>query len=333
MDQSRTCPRCGTPVKAPRWFCAHCETDLEAQARIVWEHVQEEDRRQRQAPLLGLPSLLVLICSALCLVAAFGVGWLQERDRAGAPTHDPSAMALMAVTAETPLSNRSAPPATPTARPTATPPATPPPEEVVKALVTDDPNPAQAWLGQRALAANAEMVAGQSVYLERDVTETDEAGRLLRYIFLADGTFVNAKLVRLGLATVHVVPPDVKYEELLEEAARASTRDKERLRLMTATPQPQPTVAPTWTPTWTPTSTPSPTTLPSPEPTQTPAPPGMTKTPEPPAPTSTPQPPAPTSTPQPPARTNTPQPPTPTATPHPSETPEPTAVGTRSISP
>ena len=48
------------------------------------------------------------------------------------------------------------------------------------------------WMGPEASAVNKELVEGKTVYLEKDVSETDKYDRLLRYIFLADGTFVNA---------------------------------------------------------------------------------------------------------------------------------------------
>jgi micrococcal nuclease len=70
-------------------------------------------------------------------------------------------------------------------------------------------------------------VAGQTVYLETDVSETDRYDRLLRYVYLADGTFVNAELVRLGWATAKAYPPDTKHQGLLaarEQEARQAQR-------------------------------------------------------------------------------------------------------------
>jgi micrococcal nuclease len=53
--------------------------------------------------------------------------------------------------------------------------------------------------GMEALLANREMVEGKMVRLERDISETDKYGRLLRYVFLGE-VFVNAELVKEGLA-------------------------------------------------------------------------------------------------------------------------------------
>ena len=81
--------------------------------------------------------------------------------------------------------------------------------------------------GPEAAEANRQLVEGALVYLEKDVSETDHYGRLLRYIFLADGVFVNAELVRQGYAQVSTYPPDVKYQELLL-AAQAEAREAKR---------------------------------------------------------------------------------------------------------
>jgi len=65
--------------------------------------------------------------------------------------------------------------------------------------------------GPEASEANRQMVEGQTVYLEKDVSETDRYDRLLRYVYLADGRMVNEELLRMGLAQVATFPPDVKY--------------------------------------------------------------------------------------------------------------------------
>jgi micrococcal nuclease len=64
--------------------------------------------------------------------------------------------------------------------------------------------------GPEAGAANRRLVAGQTVRLEKDVSETDRYGRLLRYVYVGD-LLVNEELLRLGLAQVATFPPDVKY--------------------------------------------------------------------------------------------------------------------------
>lgn len=85
---------------------------------------------------------------------------------------------------------------------------------------TRDPNRPVEWMGPEAAEANRRLVDGQIVYLEKDVSETDRYGRLLRYVFLANGVFVNAELVRQGYAQVSTYPPDVRYQSLFLEMQR-----------------------------------------------------------------------------------------------------------------
>jgi len=70
--------------------------------------------------------------------------------------------------------------------------------------------------GMEAWQANRRLVEGKKVRLERDVSDTDSYGRLLRYIYV-DDILVNAELVRLGLAEAVVYPPDTKHQDLLEQ--------------------------------------------------------------------------------------------------------------------
>ncbi len=73
-----------------------------------------------------------------------------------------------------------------------------------------------------ARAANTLLVGGQRVRMLGDISETDQYGRLLRYVYVGD-LFVNAKLVELGMAEARAYPPDVAFEaffEGLEQQAR-----------------------------------------------------------------------------------------------------------------
>ncbi len=75
------------------------------------------------------------------------------------------------------------------------------------------------YYAQEAYEKNRELVEGKTVFLEKDVSETDRYGRLLRYIYVGD-VFVNAYLVQQGYAQVSTYPPDVKYQEHFLELQR-----------------------------------------------------------------------------------------------------------------
>jgi endonuclease YncB( thermonuclease family) len=63
-----------------------------------------------------------------------------------------------------------------------------------------------------ATQANALFVQGKTVRLVKDVSETDQYGRLLRYVYVGN-LFVNAALVQQGYAEVVSYPPDTAQFE------------------------------------------------------------------------------------------------------------------------
>jgi len=79
----------------------------------------------------------------------------------------------------------------------------------------DDKEARLCDLAQKATRLNRRLVEGKTVRLEKDVSETDEYGRLLRYVYV-DDTFINAELVRQGLAWAKAYEPDTKYQDYLE---------------------------------------------------------------------------------------------------------------------
>jgi endonuclease YncB( thermonuclease family) len=81
-------------------------------------------------------------------------------------------------------------------------------------------------LALEAKQYNERLVLGQTVGLEKDVSETDDFGRLLRYVWLGN-EMVNAKLVSDGYANASTYPPDVRYAEMfasLQAEARTAVR-------------------------------------------------------------------------------------------------------------
>lgn len=91
----------------------------------------------------------------------------------------------------------------------------------------DATDPLVKRLADAATAANAALVEGEEVYLEREESDTDQFGRLLRDVWVVDDTgkhvLINMTLVRLGYAQISTFPPDVRYvDELLmaQEAAQ-----------------------------------------------------------------------------------------------------------------
>jgi micrococcal nuclease len=88
------------------------------------------------------------------------------------------------------------------------------------------PNQPVECFGREASARNKELVEGKRVRLEKDVSDTDRFGRLLRYVWLGDEQ-VNARLIAEGYANVATFPPDVRNQDVyrrLQQEARTAGR-------------------------------------------------------------------------------------------------------------
>lgn len=90
-----------------------------------------------------------------------------------------------------------------------------------------DPRRAVQCFGKEASAFNRALVEGQRVRLEKDVSDTDKYGRLLRFVYLEDGTLVNERLVVEGYALASPYAPDISKKDLFA-AAEIQARQAER---------------------------------------------------------------------------------------------------------
>ncbi|MCU0651028.1 MAG: thermonuclease family protein [Candidatus Omnitrophica bacterium] len=68
-------------------------------------------------------------------------------------------------------------------------------------------------LGRKSYAFTRSLVEGKNVRLEFDVEKRDKYNRLLAYVYLPDGTFVNAEIVKQGYASLLTYPPNVKHAD------------------------------------------------------------------------------------------------------------------------
>jgi len=105
--------------------------------------------------------------------------------------------------------------------------------EIVRYIGIDTPEtvhpskPVQCF-GKEASDKNKELIEGKLVRLEKDITDRDKYGRLLRYIWV-DDLFVNDYLVREGYAYVYTYPPDVKYSEQFVQAQKEARENNRGL--------------------------------------------------------------------------------------------------------
>lgn len=91
-----------------------------------------------------------------------------------------------------------------------------------------DPRKPIQCFSKEATAKNKELVGNGIVGLEKDVSETDKYGRLLRYVYVGD-VLINHVLVAEGFANARSYPPDIKYQERLFQAEQQARTVKKGL--------------------------------------------------------------------------------------------------------
>ncbi len=93
---------------------------------------------------------------------------------------------------------------------------------------THDPRKPVQCFGEIAAARTKTLLEGKDVRLEPDPTDSyrDKYRRLLRNVYLPDGTLINAQLVKDGCAFAYVILPLTKLDEFraLETDARTHNR-------------------------------------------------------------------------------------------------------------
>jgi endonuclease YncB( thermonuclease family) len=82
------------------------------------------------------------------------------------------------------------------------------------------------YFGNKARKYNKRLVSGKKVRLVFDQERYDRHGRLLAYVYLEDGTFVNEALVQEGCAHVFFAPPNTKYYEHLLSLQREAIKEQ-----------------------------------------------------------------------------------------------------------
>lgn len=94
---------------------------------------------------------------------------------------------------------------------------------------TVDPRKPVECFGKEASNRAKELLTGKRVRLEADPTqgERDKYQRLLRYVFLEDGTFFNQKMIEDGFAYEYTYNLPYKYQEEFK-AAQAAAREAKR---------------------------------------------------------------------------------------------------------
>ena len=88
------------------------------------------------------------------------------------------------------------------------------------------PNTPVEYYGKEASAFTKKMVEGKPVKLEYDWQQRDKYGRLLAYVYLMDGTFLNAEIIKQGYGHAYTRFPFKYLDEFrqYEKEAREAKR-------------------------------------------------------------------------------------------------------------
>lgn len=99
-------------------------------------------------------------------------------------------------------------------------------------------SPSVPW-GVVAFETNLRLTNGKVVRLERDQSEADEEGRLLRYVFVGD-KLLSVTLTEQGLARARVTEPDTRFKAEILEAESQAKRAEAGVWGPPPTPTPKP---------------------------------------------------------------------------------------------
>lgn len=70
------------------------------------------------------------------------------------------------------------------------------------------------------------LVHGKKVRLEYDVQAYDQYGRDLCYVYTEDSVFVNAEMLRAGMARSLVIAPNFKHRSKMKEAREEAKKER-----------------------------------------------------------------------------------------------------------
>lgn len=87
----------------------------------------------------------------------------------------------------------------------------------------DDPE----YYAHRALQFTIDRLKNRPVYLEYDLEYKDQYGRQLAYVYLYDGTFFNALLLKQGYAHLLTVPPNIRYRDIYQRLAWKAREERQ----------------------------------------------------------------------------------------------------------
>lgn len=96
---------------------------------------------------------------------------------------------------------------------------------------TVDPRKPVQCFGREASAFTKLLLLNKSIRLERDISQgdRDKYGRLLRYVFLTDGTIINQKIIAEGYGHEYTYRTPYRYRDDFKNAERSARESQKGL--------------------------------------------------------------------------------------------------------
>lgn len=91
---------------------------------------------------------------------------------------------------------------------------------------TVHPRKSGEYFGEEASDYVKSLLETNRVRLEYDVGKEDRYGRTLAYVYLEDGTFLNADLLKKGYARIMTIPPNIKHADYFLKLERKARKKK-----------------------------------------------------------------------------------------------------------
>lgn len=85
------------------------------------------------------------------------------------------------------------------------------------------------YYGKESKIYLEQLLTGKKVRLEYDVSKYDRYKRTLAYVYLENGTFLNAHLIKNGYASTLTVPPNVRYADQFVQLQKEAREKKKGL--------------------------------------------------------------------------------------------------------
>lgn len=92
-----------------------------------------------------------------------------------------------------------------------------------------DPRHPVECFAEEASQKNSELVLNKEIEMEKDISDIDRYGRLLRYVYVKEGereVMVNELLVREGYAYARSYPPDTRHQQKLISVEHEAKQEK-----------------------------------------------------------------------------------------------------------